>query len=96
MTGPKNLSFGQTKSPPDGLERPAVPCLAVHALCDALPEVQQVMSLLASHPDVPADVRGRCLALWYRLHDAHLAQAEELELRPTKKRDAASATGTRS
>lgn len=59
------------------------PCAAVHALCDALPEVQQVMSLLASHPDVPADVRGRCLGLWYKRHAAHL-------------NDAASATGGRS
>jgi len=58
---------------------PAVPahaCAAVHALCDMLAKVQAMFSLLYSHPAVPQDVRTRCLALWYRLHDAHLRDAD--------------------
>ncbi len=54
------------------------PCAAIHALCDLLPEVRAIISLVATSAGVPDHVRSRCIGLHYRLRDALDVEKEEI------------------
>lgn len=56
------------------------PCAAVHALCDILPEVRTILSLVASSAGVPDETRARCIGLHYRLKDVLDVEKEEVRL----------------
>ena len=54
------------------------PCAAIRALCEILPEIRGIISLVASGEGVPDHIRARCIGLHYRLRDALDLEKEEL------------------